>query len=233
MTTADTILRSFKEGYLTRGYVRQCTDISCLFNRTCVIPVNEGTFEIPLFALKHAKNHNDKWSQADTVAVHIQQLSLAAPYSTVEANVKYCQTIPVLRGIYKMNIPRSDNFYYCTVGAVFDRFWRPLCIASWEARIEREKPPFPYIQYLQPLFRIEPRVMVQKEDALQKFIAGKWMKILLENFVECPDSYQQKQVSIRIEPIPLQLTVVRQPDITVTAEKLTDILKQNINEICA
>lgn len=225
MTTAEYITREYLSG-IKNDYRRNGNNTDWHFQRVMQIPLQGISFEIPLFVLQDEGSfRTNKYSK---IAFFTGPSDVANAYTTIEAQFKFCLGVPKQYGMVKFHVPNSDTFYYCTAGAIFKSDWTPVCMGTWTAQYNEKGD----IEYLTPLFRIAPSVMLEKEDAVQRFIVGKYMRVLLENSVYSPDSHNRKNVSVIIESIPFHMIQPRQPDIHTTNEKLIDIIKANKKELC-
>jgi len=97
-------------------------------------------------------------------------------------------------------------------------------------------------RYKKPLLRLNPYPCLNKEDALQKFICGRWMTAVLGATVDTPSTYGLREViepgcsrfehvKIEIDECPFAIKSTDVPSISVTNEDLLQLAADHIDEI--
>lgn len=229
MTTTQCIRDTFTLGP-PLYYSAANFSIPLFYNKFLEVPISKDTFEIPICLLRAIKSLDV--SKIDALVIPLAEATGYSPYSSLEASIKFGFQVKYNLGCIKLQIPHSSTFYYCTTGAIWDSNWNLICISSWQAHKEQllntEKET---IILDLPIVHILPTVFIDKADALQKFIIGKYLKTLLS--IEIYNGLGEwHKPSVRIEEIPFKVKSVKHPSINTTNEKLIEILQNYQNEIC-
>lgn len=226
LNTANSIRQVFKQGslntYRSRGADVHMKD----YGHPMEIPVS-ADMEIPVFLIPDLRQ-TDRILSYKKIVFNLYESQVVSPYSSVEASIKFAFGLQLKWGCCKIKVPKTDIFYYCTAGAIFDKDWKPVCMCTWNLHLSDDNK----LTYSNPVLRISPNVILEKSDTLQKFILGKITRSVLEGNVRNPDTYLYHPVSVKVEKIPFKVLEVKQPDIHTTNEGLMAILGKYQNEIC-
>lgn len=223
-------------------YNRNTSNIPITVKKYMEIPIDSDVFELPLFAFEDFKKmHQDK-KIGDVIVASLYSCGQTSDYKSLDSIMKDTLSTYFNRHLCKVQIPNSPNVYYATFGAVFDENFTPLMMLSWimERRVHEEG--VIKYQYKKPLLRLNPYPCLNKEDALQKFICGRWMTTALGTRVGTPFIYNCQDfietgyfsfehVKIEIDECPFVIRGTDVPSISVTNENLLQLAADHIDEI--
>ena len=225
------------------------------------IPINKDVFEVPIFAMLTfidlVKNNLDNTTQA-----------IAAQLYSRERDLRYVSVDRYMRDVLVDDFQRNRLLkcyakskegnvkYYGTHGAVFNEEFIPVAMCSWLIErvvveesdkdelgmnniYRREK-----YRFVHPIFRIDPHIYVSQQDTMEKFLAKKFVALLLSEGVLTPhrDNLPQKILltgsysdnmspSIYIENNPFSVTTISEPTIDTTNEELREAALEHIDEV--
>ena len=213
------------------------------FEKYMEIPISSDVFELPLFAFEDFKKmHQDK-KIGDVIVASLYSCGQTSNYKSLDSIMKDTLSTPFDKHLCRVLIPGSPAVYYATFGAIFDENFTPLMMLSWimERRVHEEG--LIKYRYKKPLLRLNPYPCLNKEDALQKFICGKWMTTALganvytpsaygcRNFIEQSGNLSFNHVKIEIDECPFVIKGTDVPSISVTNEDLLQLAAEHIDEI--
>ena len=207
------------------------------------IPIDSDVFELPLFAFEDFKKMHKDEKTGDVIVASLYSCGQTSNYRSLDSIMKDVLSTYFNSHLCKVQIPNSTNVYYATFGAVFDENFTPLMMLSWimERRINEEG--VIKYQYKKPLLRLNPYPCLNKEDALQKFICGRWMTTALgetiyapsfygcESFIEQQGYLSFNHVKIEIDECPFVIKGTDVPSISITNEGLLQLAADHIEEI--
>lgn len=206
------------------------------------IPISSDVFELPLFAFEDFKKMHKDEKTGDVIVASLYSCGQTSNYRSLDSIMKDVLSTYFNRHLCKVQIPNSTNVYYATFGAVFDENFTPLMMLSWimERKINEEG--VIKYQYKKPLLRLNPYPCLNKEDALQKFLGGRWMTTALgatvytpylydlRDYIE-PGSFSFEHVKIEIDECPFVIRSTDVPSISVTNKDLLQLAADHIEEI--
>jgi hypothetical protein len=213
------------------------------FEKYMEIPISSDVFELPLFAFEDFKKmHQDK-KIGDVIVASLYSCGQTSNYKSLDSIMKDTLSTPFDKHLCRVLIPGSPAVYYATFGAVFDENFTPLMMLSWimERRVH-EDGVIKY-SYKKPLLRLNPDPCLNKEDALQRFICGRWMTTALDanvytpsaygcrDFIEPPEYRSFNHVKIEIDECPFVIRSTDVPSISVTNKDLLQLAAEHIDEI--
>jgi hypothetical protein len=207
------------------------------------IPINSDVFELPLFAFEDFKKMHQNKKIGDVIVASLYSCGQTSNYKSLDSIMKDVLSTYFDKHLCKVQVANSPNTYYTTFGAVFDENFTPLMMLSWimERRINEEG--VIKYRYKKPLLRLNPYPCLNKEDALQKFICGRWMTTALGTRVYTPSAYYCRDfieqsgylsfnhVKIEIDECPFVIRGTEVPSISVTNEGLLQLAAEHIDEI--
>jgi hypothetical protein len=206
------------------------------------IPIGSDVFELPLFAFKDFKNMHQNKKIGDVIVASLYSCGQTSSYKSLDSIMKDVLSTYFGRHLCKVQIPNSPNVYYATFGAVFDENFIPLMMLSWIMEREVNEGGVIKYRYKKPLLRLNPYPCLNKEDALQKFICGRWMTTALgtrvytastydwRNLIE-PNFFGFEHVKIEIDECPFVIRSTDVPSISVTNEGLLQLAADHIDEV--
>lgn len=223
-------------------YNRNTSNTPITVRKYMEIPIDSDVFELPLFAFEDFKKMNQNNKMGDVIVASLYSYGQTSNYKTLDSIMKDTLSTYFDKHLCKVQIPNSPNIYYATFGAVFDENFTPLMMLSWI--MERGVSESGVIKYRfkKPLLRLNPYPCLNKEDALQKFICGRWMTTTLgtrvytpstygcRNFIE-PGYFSFNHVKIEIDECPFVIRSTDVPSISVTNEGLLQLAADHIDEI--
>ena len=207
------------------------------------IPISSKTFELPLFAFEGFKRMNIEHRESSTIVASLYSCGLSSDYKSLDSIMKDVLSTRFDKHLCKIQIPNSPNVYYATFGAVFDENLTPLMMLSWIMERRAKENGVVKYHYKKPLLRLNPYPCLNKEDALQKSICGRWMTTALgcfihapifydcDNFIEQPDYSQSYHVKVEIDECPFTIRGTDVPSISVTNEELLQLAADHIDEV--
>lgn len=210
------------------------------------IPIGSDVFELPLLAYSAFRDMLSHNRHCDTLVAQIYSCGLESSYKSLDSIMKDVLTAKPSLHLCKVRVPGSSNVYYSTYGTVFDSRLKPLMMLSWVFERKPDGNGRMKYHYKKPLLRLNPQTCLLKEDALQRFMAGRMMTSSLESYVTLPyfasmDEYLEQthsyinrrsfQARIEIDECPFVIRGVDIPSISLTNEALLQMAADHINEI--
>lgn len=226
---------------IRRQYCRSTSNTPITVKKYMEIPIGSDVFELPLFAFEDFKKMHQNEKVGDVIVASLYSCGQTSNYKSLDSIMKDVLSTYFNKRLCKVQIPNSPNVYYATFGAVFDENFTPLMMLSWimERRVSEEG--VIKYRYKKPLLRLNPYPCLNKEDALQKFICGRWMTTALGTRVYIPysgcrdfiehDYFSFEHVKIEIDECPFVIRGTDVPSISVTNEGLLQLAADHIDEI--
>ena len=222
-------------------YNRNTSNTPITVKKYMEIPIGSDVFELPLFAFEDFKKMHQNKKEGDIIVASLYSCGQTSNYKSLDSIMKDVLSTYFDKHLCKVQIPNSPNTYYATFGAVFDENFTPLMMLSWiMERGVSEEGVIKY-RYKKPLLRLNPYPCLNKEDALQKFICGRWMTTALGTRVCTPSTYGLGNsieptyfsfgVKIEIDECPFVIRGTDVPSISVTNEDLLQLAADHIDEI--
>ena len=223
-------------------YNRTTSNTPITVKKYMEIPIGSDVFELPLFAFEDFRKMHKNNKMGDVIVASLYSCGQTSNYKSLDSIMKDTLSTFFDKHLCKVQIPNSPNVYYATFGAVFDENLTPLMMLSWimERRINEEG--VIKYRYKKPLLRLNPYPCLNKEDALEKFICGRWMTATLGATVYTPSTYglgnliepgcfSFEHVKIEIDECPFVIRSTDVPSISVTNEDLLQLAADHIDEI--
>ena len=224
-------------------YNRSTSNTPITVTKYMEIPIGSDVFELPLFAFEDFKKMHQNKKIGDVIVASLYSCGQTSNYKSLDSIMKDVLSTYFDKHLCKVQIPSSPNVYYATFGAVFDENFTPLMMLSWimEKRINEEG--VIKYSYKKPLLRLNPYPCLNKEDAIQKFICGRWMTTALggavytpsfydcESFIEPQSCLSFNHVKVEIDECPFVIKGTDVPSISVTNEGLLQLVADHIDEI--
>ena len=205
------------------------------------IPITSDTFELPILTLPAFKEMLDEKLDRELLVVQLYSYNNTSQYRSMDAIMKDVLSTEFGERLIKIEVPGSTNYYYGTIGAVFDKDFKPLMMMSWIMERERRDDNTIKYRYKKPLLRLNPVTLTSKEDALLKWLGGRLLSNTLNTIVAPPYFYScfhfirqsqyYPQPRVEIDVSPFTLRSVDTPSVSVTNESLLNIVEQHIEEI--
>jgi len=248
MANLDIVIREIfsdddSQSHISRQYCRKSNNTPITVKKYMEIPIGSDVFELPLLAFDGFKEMHQNRKEGDMIAASLYSCGLSSTYKSLDSIMKNVLSTPFNKHLCKVQIPNSTNTYYATFGAVFDENFTPLMMLSWiMERGVSEEGVIKY-RYKKPLLRLNPYPCLNKEDALQKFICGRWMTAALGETIYAPSFYncssfleqsgnlRFNHVKVEIDECPFVIRSTDVPSISVTNENLLQLAADHIDEI--
>lgn len=223
-------------------YSRNTSNTPITVKKYMEIPIDSDVFELPLFAFEDFKKMHQNKKIGDVIVASLYSCGQTSNYKSLDSIMKDTLSTYFDKHLCKVQIPNSPNVYYTTFGAVFDKNFTPLMMLSWIMEKREGEGGVIKYHYKKPLLRLNPYPCLNKEDALQKFICGRWMTTALGtrvyipstygcvNFIE-PGYFSFDHVKIEIDECPFVIRGTDVPSISVTNEALLQLAADHIDEI--
>lgn len=249
MASLDSVISAIFEdrnnnSQIRRQYYRGNTSNSPVtVKKYMEIPIGSDVFELPLFAFEDFKKMHQNKKTGDVIVASLYSCGQTSDYKSLDSIMKDTLSTYFDRHLCKVQIPNSPNVYYATFGAVFDENFTPLMMLSWIMERKVNEEGVIKYRYKKPLLRLNPYSCLNKEDALQKFLCGRWMTATLGATVWTPSSYgcmdfieqhdflSFNHVKVEIDECPFTIRSTDVPSISVTNEGLLQIAADHIDEI--
>lgn len=223
-------------------YNRNTSNTPITVKKYMEIPIGSDVFELPLFAFEDFKKMHQNKKIGDVIVASLFSCGQTSSYKSLDAIMKDVLSTYFDRHLCKVQIPSSPNVYYATFGAVFDENFTPLMMLSWIMEREINEEGVIKYRYKKPLLRLNPYPYLNKEDALQKFICGRWMTTALGEVICAPTfygcssfleqhGYLRFNLKIEIDECPFVIRGTDVPSISVTNEDLLQLATDHIDEI--
>lgn len=215
-----------------------------------MIPCHECSFEMPVLAihvLDMASFHTE--NPVDAAVSNLRHLGFRSQYKTLhsafhDALNTSCPEyslvrLPMVKGL--------DKPYYTMRGAVFNADFHPVMIMSWQMeRFHTDIPPHDsyskegwYLRFVKPVLRIAPEVVLNKDDAVKRYIVNNIVPTALSlRHIVAPAIYANadirktySNVEVVIGDIPFGLKEAEVPSVSTTNEALLNVALSHIDEV--
>lgn len=243
MASLGSIISTIFEGSSQNSHIRRGSiDTPITPEKYMEIPINSNVFELPLLAFEDFKKINQNRKACDVIVASLYSCGQTSGYKSFDSIMKDVLSTRFNRHLCKVQVANTPNVYYATFGAVFDENLTPLMMLSWiMEKIVHEGSAIKY-QYKKPLLRLNPYPCINKEDALQKFLCGRWVSTTLGTTIYTPSSYgldymedsehlNFNYVKVEIDECPFIIRGTDVPSISVTNEGLLQLAADHIDEI--
>lgn len=214
-----------------------------------IIPINKEEFEIPVFALdlfnSMLRDSSTDYNNLDALVLQLLVGNRTCTYKSLDSRVRNIlikkYKISHLWKLIKTEDPEIT--YYATSGAIFNQNYEPVMLMTWQMRkVHTEVSPQEF-EFVRPILRVSPEVIVNKVDPVQRHIGNKIIPLVLaERYISRPtmdysriygevprSTYYRVKVIIDKMPFPLQTADV--PSISTTNEVLLNIALNYIDEV--
>lgn len=242
----DTLKYSFEYAfYSSGGYTVSDADVK---SKYMVIPTDKETFEVPVFALYAFDKENPNPNAVfDGIIIKLNYVGVRNYYKTLDAAVRdrLTSAFSCSRLTRLPLVGDPERAYYITQGAIFDEDFNPVMMLTWEIC---KKPRSNSIQafdymFVKPILRIIPEVVINKSNALERYIVNKIMPATLSiysvsrphidstSFAVSNSSYSTYKPRVVIEKIPFEIKETDVPSISTTNEDLMKVALDNLEEL--
>lgn len=217
------------------------------------LPIDKEFFEMPVFAFNkfvQAVGHNDDISANALVAI-LNTADRNSGYKSIERCMKdILEESFTDSRLVKVEVKDGSNtmLYYGTHGAIFDRNFDPLMVASYKMEkcfrtvVNAGEPDkvIPYYKFTEAILRVNPDVYIYKRDPMEKFIVNKMISGCLLLHTELPlhirlvdrifgDNYMPFHIEIGNSPFIIHDTDT--PSISTTNEQLIQTVIDHVEEV--
>lgn len=248
----DSLMEAIKDCFSNNPYNRNYRHHTMIRPRSketyMIIPISGDLFEIPTFALSSFTGVSivKAEEKLDAMVVNIKDATSKTTYASMESKVRDVLTLSYTSDklMKVMDGKDSTNHYYGTHGLLLDKDFNPVMMMSWVIRrTYLEEDNSLSFGFVRPLLRIDPRVFMQKGNAMERYIANRIVPtaLLISNvrrpymnnncFFEADDVHRNLQVKVEIDKCPFTLQKTDVPSISTTNEELLDVAIQNIDEV--
>lgn len=226
---------------LDSGYMRHPFERE----RSMVVPISpDKVFELPTFLLSELPSLRKLLQEEGSHAL-VARLCTEGRFS------KYKSMDAIMRDSLQIGFTRKRlhclvegdhprETYYVTHGAIFDYQFNPVMMMLWKVQpIREESGDFKYI-LRKPILRVSPHVLMEKKDAVQRYICNKIIPTTLAiNHISVPSDYIDLclkewygwyHVTVEIEKIDFNVKDVDVPSVSTTNEMLLDIALNHVEE---
>lgn len=207
------------------------------------VRINTDRFELPVLAMSafNIMISEGKDEGIESLIIELGRSTDDLPYKTVERNMRELLSKPFDASLQECPVKLKDEstkMYFCTNGAIFDAYFSPIAMCSWE--IERCSIGDYRYRLSKAILRVDPSIYENPQDNMEKFIIKKLSHFFISNNIIAPNlinfisdvgSLNVAEKSLRIEKNPFVVTSVSEPSIETTSEDLRDLALQYIEEI--
>jgi hypothetical protein len=243
MANLNCIINSIFDGSYRYSAIRKLyrynapieTDSPVTSTKFMDIPINTNSFELPLFMYWACANVLTGDTIPDVISAKLVSYGLKSDYKTTESIMKDALSTSFEYKLIQVNV--SNTSYYVTYGALFDKDFKPLMMLLWNMNnISTDDTP----RYsLEPICRVDPVLYVDKKDAIQKFIAGKFITTVLQSYAHVPRQAlpiiysDSNYITPKVEIAPLRFNIrsVSTPSISTDNEALLQLAIDNVEEL--
>lgn len=214
-----------------------------------VIPVSGNAIEVPAFALRNFMEYVIQKGSLDNMVVCLMDSGVVTTYASMPSKIQDALSLPysTIRSfrterMLKIITGSSPNdYYYGTQGMLLNHDFLPVMMMSWllekmgEAEEGKETTGTKY-KLVRPILRIAPEV-INKSDALKRYIVNKIMPTSLEGTIRSPRmlglraEQPRMRVRVEIDQNPFLVRKTAMPSISTTNQELLDIALENLDEI--
>lgn len=215
-----------------------------------IIPISKDSFELPVFSLfaftSNIAMQGD--NPIDAIVVNLKDAENKTTYAAIEAKIRDALTVNYqTSGL--MTIATGDPTnpcYYGTHGLILDKDFMPMMMMSWIVRkIHGKNDDGDYVEFKfdRPILRIDPRVIINKSNGVERYIANKIMPTALSfsniyrptmrhnAFFGADDFRRNIPVKVEIDRTPFIIRKPSVPSISTTNQELIGIALNNMDEV--
>lgn len=238
---AENLIRMFSQSE-HHSWQKGIVELDGSYSHYIDVDLSPSIFEVPLFLTSYFCKNIECISKSPFVHLAAPlQISTQSPVHvsipTVLSKDVFLTSFSNNR-LYKI---RSQNLYYGTRGALFNKDMIPLFMCSW--KVERKETQDSVYRYnlLNPILRIAPSVILDKSDSVQSFLVNKLLKTFLSCQICKPAYYTYPymdmgdsiyaSVQVILENIPFKITTVQQPSVSMTQQELKETVLDNIKDL--
>lgn len=210
------------------------------------IPIQDSTFELPIFAFRKFRNMADKGTQSDAIVAQLFSYGNTSHYRSLEAIMKEVLSSPFSNRLWKIEVPGSVNIYYGTAGAVFNEELKPIMMMSWLLERVKDEEGNTKYAYKRPIMRLHPMTITSKDDALIRWLGGRFLTNTLNAligrpffygsryFVQSNNYYNNREyftARIEIDKCPFIIRGAETPSVSTTNEDLLQVAEEYLQEV--
>lgn len=213
-----------------------------------VIPIDKEIIEVPVFALyAFDKGNSNPSALFDEIVIKLNYVGVNNYYKTIDAEMrdKLTNAYSCSRLTRLPKVGDPERTYYITQGAIFDDDFNPIMMLTWEICRKPRKDSllsFDYM-FMKPILRIIPEVIINKSNALERYIVNKIMPNVLSisdlrrPYIDSPFfsvsnvSHRVHKPKVVIEKIPFEIKKVDVPSVSTTNEELMKVALDNLEEL--
>lgn len=209
------------------------------------VPVFGDSFEVPVFIVSAFSTYKDILNDftPTSFAVSLEHIGYTSIYKSLPVKIR--EVLQIGYSEFRLiKIPvDSNNCYYGTLGAIFDKDLLPVMMLSWQIKkIPSNVVGKPFLlSFVQPVLRVSPKVLIDKSDALERYIVNKIIPAALQcrcqrplvpyNSIFEPNNYQLYSPKVEVCNFPFEIKGIEAPSVSTTNRKLLDIAANNISEV--
>lgn len=216
------------------NYSPNTSDIN--FKSFMVIPVSEDVFEIPMFVHPSFINMV-KCNELKPIVVNLNYTGSTTSYKSLESAIKSALLSDYRQPRFvKLPSKPDEKTYYASYGAIFDSEYNPVVLISWQIKKVCVGSRTKY-QYIQPILRIAPEVIINRSNTMERFIVNKILSNVLTfqnisypsdvSSYLCRDLFimdiNRKKVKVLLEDMPFEIRHPQVPSVATTNEELSNI----------
>lgn len=224
-------------------------DIDGLENKSVFMTISLGDkFEIPAFALDVFSSNKRMGGEnpPDCIVINLRYSGSRTTYKSVDANMRNTLNARYYssRLIKMPGIGDPERVYFTTQGAVFDENYNPVMMLTWEMErvLDEVHQSYKY-KFIRPVLRVKPDIVVNKYDALERYIVNKVIPTVLTlNYITSPSinstdiianyyASRNFKVKVIIDKIPFEVRETDKPSVSTTNEELLGIALDNLGEL--
>jgi hypothetical protein len=240
----STIESIFKDDYSYR-YSRNLYSAPITENSYMEIPINTDVFELPIFAFTNFRGILSKQKNCDVIVAQLYSCGNPSDYRSMDAIIKDIISRKFNEHLHTIEVPGTSQVYYGTRGAIFDANLKPIMMMSWILERVKDEEEHVKYRYKRPILRLDADPCLNKEDQLQRFLSNKLLTSTLALNIYTPYFYNYNdyfiqsnlwsresfKIKVEIDTCPFNIKKVERPSISVTNEKLLNLVEEYMGEM--
>ena len=203
--------------------------------------VKDKPFEVPAFVIDSFLSSSDVY-ESSTLAIRLNTSGYGPYYKTLDKNMKelLLSKFMTFRLVKLKDDRDEDILYYITQGAIFDKDFNPIFMASWLLHFSDD----PSVHWVldRPILRIVPDVIVHQNTPIERYIVKKLLPVILDTEVERIGEFTRRSTGVvvaapegiakvELTEIPFTIRGVDSPSYSTTRDSLIKTVLDNIDDV--
>lgn len=260
MDIAYTVKRMYNiTTYYTEGIKRRvCPDSN---HKYLEIPTKGEIFELPLIAGPLFNNlvGDTTIEQIDAIIVDLNTPIIESRFKSAErAFQDLLEHKPNSLVTFETKQGDETILYYASKGLIVDKLFNPVLMATWKVQrqlvTDEEGEVITKFNFIKPILYINPTVILDKKDSVERFIVNKLLPVFLKSKIYDYDVYNgsnnsivvmkedrlqntlctrnpYSNIQVVIAQIPFNIKAAQTPSLITTDKELLNIACEHIEEM--